>query len=89
MGGIALFTLSSRACGLAPNAVSLDIARCVQGMGAAFVLANAMPLIAQVYDGQARNMAIAVWGTHSGPAVPSPRSSAVSSWTSPSGATSS
>ncbi|NEE22920.1 MFS transporter, partial [Streptomyces sp. SID7499] len=42
---------------------TLDAARCVQGVGAAFVLANAMPLIAQVYDGQARNMAIAVWGT--------------------------
>ncbi|MEU5683723.1 MFS transporter [Streptomyces venezuelae] len=63
MGGIALFTLSSLACGIAPNAIALDIARCVQGMGAAFVLANAMPLIAQVYEGQARNMAIAVWGT--------------------------
>jgi EmrB/QacA subfamily drug resistance transporter len=63
MGGIALFTLSSLACGIAPNVIALDAARCVQGMGAAFVLANAMPLIAQVYDGQARNMAIAVWGT--------------------------
>ncbi|MFC5220502.1 MFS transporter [Streptomyces coerulescens] len=63
MSGITLFTLSSLACGVAPNAVSLDVARCVQGVGAAFVLANAMPLIAQVYDGQQRNMAIAVWGT--------------------------
>ncbi|MFJ4707525.1 MFS transporter [Streptomyces anulatus] len=63
MGGIALFTLSSLACGIAPNAIALDSARCVQGVGAAFVLANAMPLIAQVYDGQARNMAIAIWGT--------------------------
>ncbi|WP_432011814.1 MFS transporter [Streptomyces cucumeris] len=63
MGGIALFTLSSLGCGVAPDALTLDIARCVQGIGAAFVLANAMPLIAQVYDGQSRNMAIAVWGT--------------------------
>ncbi|MER5784192.1 MFS transporter [Streptomyces mobaraensis] len=63
MSGIALFTLSSLACGVAPNALTLDLARGVQGVGAAFVLANAMPLIAQVYEGQARNMAIAVWGT--------------------------
>ncbi|MGI5336480.1 MFS transporter [Streptomyces sp. CA-181903] len=63
MSGIALFTLSSLACGVAPNALTLDLARGVQGIGAAFVLANAMPLIAQVYEGQARNMAIAVWGT--------------------------
>nr|WP_275558060.1 MFS transporter [Streptomyces sp. 5-6(2022)] len=63
MGGIALFTLSSLACGMAPNALALDIARCVQGVGAAFVLANAMPLIAQTHEGQSRNMAIAVWGT--------------------------
>lgn len=63
MSGITLFTLSSLACGIAPNAIALDAARCVQGMGAAFVLANAMPLLAQVYDGQSRNMAIAIWGT--------------------------
>ncbi|MGK5629469.1 MFS transporter [Streptomyces sp. URMC 123] len=63
MSGIALFTLSSLACGMAGDALTLDIARCVQGLGAALVLANAMPMIAQVYEGQQRNMAIAVWGT--------------------------
>ncbi|WP_211231021.1 MFS transporter [Streptomyces sulphureus] len=63
MSGITLFTLASLACGIAPDALFLDAARCVQGVGAAFVLANAMPLIAQVFDGQSRNMAIAVWGT--------------------------
>ncbi|MEV6395074.1 MFS transporter [Streptomyces sp. NPDC051907] len=63
MSGITLFTVSSLACGMAQGALMLDVSRCVQGVGAALILANAMPLIAQVYEGQQRNMAIAVWGT--------------------------
>ncbi|WP_346012158.1 MFS transporter, partial [Streptomyces sp. SID3343] len=63
LGGIALFTLSSLACGLAPDVVVLDAFRGLQGVGAAMLLATALPLIAQAYQGQRRNMAIATWGS--------------------------
>ncbi|MGW1988895.1 DHA2 family efflux MFS transporter permease subunit [Embleya sp. NPDC001921] len=61
--GIALFTLSSLACGLAPNVLLLDAFRGVQGIGAAMLLATGLPLIANAYQGQRRNMAIATWGS--------------------------
>lgn len=61
--GIALFTGSSLACGLAPNVVLLDLARGVQGIGGAILMANSLPLIAGAYEGQRRNMAIATWST--------------------------
>ncbi|WP_020672732.1 MFS transporter [Amycolatopsis nigrescens] len=63
LAGIVLFTLSSLACGLAPNLPLLDVARAVQGIGGAVLMANGMPLIAQQYQGQRRNMAIAAWST--------------------------
>ncbi|WP_406278372.1 MFS transporter [Embleya sp. NBC_00896] len=63
LGGIALFTLSSLACGLAPDVLVLDAFRGVQGIGAAMLLATGLPLIAQAYEGQRRNMAIATWGS--------------------------
>ncbi|MEU5844830.1 DHA2 family efflux MFS transporter permease subunit [Saccharopolyspora shandongensis] len=63
--GIALFTLASLACGLAPNALVLDFARAVQGIGGAILMSNALPLLSHAYDGQQRNMAIATWSTMS------------------------
>ncbi|OPC84532.1 MFS transporter [Embleya scabrispora] len=63
LAGIALFTLSSLACGLAPNILVLDGFRGLQGIGAAMLLATGLPLIAQAYRGQRRNMAIATWGS--------------------------
>jgi EmrB/QacA subfamily drug resistance transporter len=66
LGGIALFTLSSVACGLSVNVVMLDGFRGLQGVGAAMLMANALPLLAQTYEGQERNMAIAVWGSSLG-----------------------
>ncbi|WP_219825303.1 MFS transporter [Nonomuraea typhae] len=66
--GITVFTLSSLACGMAPTALALDLARLAQGAGAALIMANALPMLAQTYEGQRRNMAIAVWGTTLGAA---------------------
>ncbi|MFC5056957.1 MFS transporter [Saccharothrix xinjiangensis] len=63
LAGIAVFTLASLACGLAPTSLFLDIARALQGVGGAMLFANALPLIAQDYEGQRRNMAIAKWST--------------------------
>lgn len=48
MAGLALFTVASAACGLAPNIGVLIAARAVQGTGASILFATALALIAQV-----------------------------------------
>ncbi|WP_232664913.1 MFS transporter [Pseudonocardia sp. TRM90224] len=63
LGGLALFTLASLACGLAGDIVQLDAARAVQGIGGAILMVNALPLISHAYEGSARAMAIAKWGS--------------------------
>ncbi|MBZ4417947.1 MFS transporter [Myxococcus sp. RHSTA-1-4] len=62
VAGIALFTLASALCGLAPNASTLVAARVAQGLGGSMVFAPALALIAAVYDeGAARQRAIATY----------------------------
>ncbi|WP_245253720.1 MFS transporter [Paraburkholderia sp. LEh10] len=61
--GIALFSIASLACGVAPNAALLYIARAVQGVGAAFLLAPALAIIGHAFhDERQRARAWAVWG---------------------------
>lgn len=61
--GIALFAVSSLACGLAPSAPGLYLARAVQGVGAAFLLASALAIIGHAFhDEKARSHAWAIWG---------------------------
>ena len=47
--GIALFTLSSIACGFTPNGLFLIIARCIQGIGGAFMVPGSLTLIAALF----------------------------------------
>ncbi|WP_068923718.1 DHA2 family efflux MFS transporter permease subunit [Planobispora rosea] len=61
-GGLAVFTLASLACGLAPSTVALNVFRAVQGLGGAFAFAPAMAIIAGSYGGAARTRAIAIFG---------------------------
>ncbi|AWS44641.1 MFS transporter [Streptosporangium sp. 'caverna'] len=57
--GVTLFTLASLACALAPNAILLDVARGVQGLGAAALYGTSTPLIAAAYpDGPGRAKAL-------------------------------
>lgn len=61
--GIALFALASLACGLAPSAQDLYLARAAQGVGAAFLLAPALAIIGHAFhEEHARNRAWAAWG---------------------------
>jgi len=61
--GIALFAIASLACGLAPSAPGLYLARAVQGVGAAFLLAPALAIIGHTFhDEKARSRAWAIWG---------------------------
>ena len=60
--GLAAFTLSSLACGLAPSFFALLVARTVQGMGAALLVPSAMALLQQTFpDEKQRARAIGLW----------------------------
>jgi EmrB/QacA subfamily drug resistance transporter len=60
--GLALFTLASAACGLAPDIRVLVGARLVQGVGAALISANVLSIIGVLYAGAHRVTAITVYG---------------------------
>lgn len=59
--GMALFTAASGACGLAPDAGTLIVARAAQGLGGAMVFAPTLALIAAAYEGARRQAAIAAF----------------------------
>lgn len=59
--GITGFTLASLACGLAPNLLFLNTSRGLQGVAAAIMFANIIPLIARNFDDDLRARAIGVW----------------------------
>ena len=59
--GNALFAAASLACGFAPNAEWLIVARFVQGIGGALATPGSLALISANFDGQARGKAIGTW----------------------------
>ncbi len=59
--GIAIFTLASIACALAPALDILIVARCVQGIGAALATPGSLALLTAVYSGAERDRAIGIW----------------------------
>jgi MFS family permease len=61
IAGIGLFTLASIACGLAPNAAALIVARAVQGVGAALLVPGSLAIIGAVFDDEERGRAIGTW----------------------------
>ncbi|MGX1100284.1 MFS transporter [Amorphus sp. MBR-141] len=63
--GIALFALSSAACGLAPRTDLLIAARCVQGLAAAVMVPGALALIATNFPEAERGRAIGIWAAWS------------------------
>jgi EmrB/QacA subfamily drug resistance transporter len=67
--GLTLFTLASLTCGLAPSSTFLNLARGVQGIGGAGMLATGLALIAQQFQGRERGTAIAAFGATIGGAV--------------------
>ncbi len=69
--GVALFTLASAACALAPGAGSLIAARAVQGAGAALVMTLAMALVSSAYPPERRGSALGVFFALTGLAVAS------------------
>ena len=68
--GLALFTLSSVLCAVAPNTAALVIGRLLQGTGASTVTPGALSLLAQGFPDQAkRAKMIGLWGACSALAV--------------------
>jgi EmrB/QacA subfamily drug resistance transporter len=68
-GGLALFTLASGACALAPNAAELIAARTVQGLGAAVVLPLSLTILTTAFPAEKRGMIVGVYGGLAGLAV--------------------
>ncbi|MGW0830231.1 MFS transporter [Streptomyces prunicolor] len=68
--GLAVFTLASAACGLAPNLPALIGARVLQGVAAAVVLPASLSLVRQAYaDPVKRARAVATWAAGGAVAV--------------------
>jgi EmrB/QacA subfamily drug resistance transporter len=59
--GIALFTLASLLCSLAPGLGSLVAGRVLQGIGAALLLPNSLAILGAQFSGEARGRAIGIW----------------------------
>jgi EmrB/QacA subfamily drug resistance transporter len=64
--GIALFTLASAACGLAPNTGFLIAARVVQGAAAALMSPQVLSILGTTYTGAARARAFSAFGVTMG-----------------------
>jgi len=67
--GLALFTLASAACALAPTATDLIVARTVQGLGAAAVLPLSLTILTTAFPPQRRGLIVGVYGGLAGLAV--------------------
>jgi EmrB/QacA subfamily drug resistance transporter len=67
--GLALFTLASAACALAPNAPELIAARIVQGLGAAIILPLSLTILTTAFPAERRGMIVGIYGGLAGLAV--------------------
>ena len=69
VAGLVVFALSSALCAAASEAWMLDVARGIQGLGAAAMFATSLALLADGFDAAARGVALGVWGAVSGAAI--------------------
>src|SRR5918997_3162918 len=68
--GLAIFSLASLLCALAPDPTFLNVARALQGVGGAAMFAVSLALIAQEFTaGRERGMAMGMYGATIGVAV--------------------
>jgi EmrB/QacA subfamily drug resistance transporter len=67
--GLALFTVASAVCAVAPNAPALIAARTVQGLGGAVVLPLSLTILTTAFPAQRRGMIIGIYGGLAGLAV--------------------
>jgi len=69
--GLAVFTLASAACALAPDASVLIVARAVQGLGGAAVLPLSLTILTNAFPLEKRGTIVGVYGGLAGLAVAS------------------
>jgi EmrB/QacA subfamily drug resistance transporter len=67
--GIAVFTVASAACGLAPSPGWLIGFRTVQGLGAAMLMPQTLTIITNTFPAERRGAAFGVWGAVAGVAT--------------------
>jgi EmrB/QacA subfamily drug resistance transporter len=67
--GLALFTIASGACALAPNASELIAARTVQGLGGAIVLPLSLTILTTAFPAERRGTIVGIYGGLAGLAV--------------------
>jgi EmrB/QacA subfamily drug resistance transporter len=67
--GLGLFTAASLLCALASSPLFLELARALQGVGAAAMFATSLALLAASFQGRERGTAFGVWGATTGAAV--------------------
>ncbi len=67
--GLAVFTLSSSACAIAPSAELLIAARAVQGLGAAMVMPVSLTILTTAFSAERRGAIVGIWGGIGGLAV--------------------
>jgi EmrB/QacA subfamily drug resistance transporter len=65
-GGLVVFTVASLLCGLATDALFLNLSRAAQGIGGAAMFASSLALIAQEFKGRERGTAFGVFGATAG-----------------------
>lgn len=66
LAGLALFTVSSLACGLAGSSAELIAARAFQGLGGAMVTPQTMSVMIRTFSPKERGGAMGVWGATAG-----------------------
>ena len=67
--GLALFTLASAVCAVAPGATALIAARAVQGLGGAAVLPLSLTILTTAFPAQRRGAIVGIYGGLAGLAV--------------------
>lgn len=66
LSGVAVFTLASALCGVAPSAGALITARALQAVGAAMVMPTSLALVLGVFPLEKRAIAVTLWGAVGG-----------------------
>ena len=59
--GVTTFTIASVACGFAPDAFSLTVARAAQGIGGAILVPSSLAIISATFPEKERGRAIGTW----------------------------
>jgi EmrB/QacA subfamily drug resistance transporter len=59
--GVGIFAAASAACGFSSNVEQLIIGRCIQGVGAAFLVPGSLAIISACFDEKSRGQAIGTW----------------------------